>query len=316
MPPEPYLHDHRDFKALLEIVSDDLNIVPQLIEKDYWIMHCLWGLQQQFSFELKGGTSLSKGFNIIERFSEDLDIHIEPPTGMDVKVGRNQDSPAQVESRKQYFAWLAKNIDIPGIDSVERDTTFDDLPDLRGAGIRLRYKSHFPGLAGIKEGVLLEVGFDDTAPNREVVISSWAFDRASEQRVPIADNRAIGVKCYAPEYTFVEKLQTVSTKFRQQQAKGTMPTDFLRHYYDIHQLLELPEVQAFIGTPTYEERKRTRFRNGDNLNIADNEAFLLRDATVRAFYDAEYLKTAALYYKGQVPFKDILSRIKENLTRL
>ena len=42
-------------------------------------MHALWGLQQQgYEFELKGGTSLSKGFKIIDRFSEDLDIHINP----------------------------------------------------------------------------------------------------------------------------------------------------------------------------------------------------------------------------------------------
>ena len=44
MPAEPFLHDHKDFKSLLMIVSDKLNIVPQLIEKDYWIMHCLWGI--------------------------------------------------------------------------------------------------------------------------------------------------------------------------------------------------------------------------------------------------------------------------------
>ena len=51
-----------------------------LVEKDYWIMHCLWGLQAQgFQFELKGGTSLSKGFGVIHRFSEDIDIRIEPP---------------------------------------------------------------------------------------------------------------------------------------------------------------------------------------------------------------------------------------------
>jgi predicted nucleotidyltransferase component of viral defense system len=43
------------------------------VEKDYWIMHGLYGLQQMgMSFELKGGTSLSKGYGIIERFSEDI----------------------------------------------------------------------------------------------------------------------------------------------------------------------------------------------------------------------------------------------------
>ena len=43
-------------------------------------MHCLYGLQQLgLTFELKGGTSLSKGHKTIDRFSEDIDILIEPP---------------------------------------------------------------------------------------------------------------------------------------------------------------------------------------------------------------------------------------------
>lgn len=68
-----------------------------VVEKDYWIMHGLWGLQAQgFVFELKGGTSLSKGFGVIHRFSEDIDIRIEPPADMDVKTGRNQDKSAHI----------------------------------------------------------------------------------------------------------------------------------------------------------------------------------------------------------------------------
>lgn len=315
MPPEQWLHDHRDFKALIQIVSDQRSIIPQLVEKDYWIMHCLWGLQQQFSFELKGGTSLSKGFKVIDRFSEDLDIRIDPPAEMDVKTGKNHNKPAHVDSRSRYYEWLTSTIEIPGIVSVERDTSFDN-PKLMSAGIRLHYASHFPVLDDVRDSILLEVGFDVTAPNREVDISSWAFDHALKQGVPIIDTRANAVKCYAPEYTFVEKLQAVSTKFRQQQEKGTMPQDFMRHYYDIYQLLALPEVQGFIGTAAYQKKKQERFRGGDNQNIAENEAFLLSDPTTRGLYKAEYEKTPSLYYKGQVPFEDILQRIKENISRL
>ena len=64
----------------------------------------------------------------------------------------------------------------------------------------------------------------------------------------IVDNRAKAIACYDPGYTFVEKLQTVSTKFRQQQASKEFPINFMRHYYDIYGLLQRPEVQAFIGT--------------------------------------------------------------------
>lgn len=41
-----FLHNHKDFAALLRMVGDKRNILPGLIEKDYWIMHTLYGLQK------------------------------------------------------------------------------------------------------------------------------------------------------------------------------------------------------------------------------------------------------------------------------
>jgi len=103
-------------------------------------MHCLYGLQQLgLTFELKGGTSLSKGFQVIDRFSEDIDIRIEPPPDRDVKTGRNQTKPAQVQSRKDFYDWLATTIKIDGIEKVERYTAFDNK-NFFSAGIRLSYK--------------------------------------------------------------------------------------------------------------------------------------------------------------------------------
>ena len=89
-------------------------------------MHCLYGLQKLgMKFELKGGTSLSKGYHLIHRFSEDIDLQIEPPTSMDVKTGKNNNKPAHCESRRRFYDWLAETIDIDGIVNVERDTQFD-----------------------------------------------------------------------------------------------------------------------------------------------------------------------------------------------
>lgn len=308
-----FLHDRSDFDQLLAIVADARGIDPMLVEKDYWIMHCLWGLQAQgFQFELKGGTSLSRGFGIIHRFSEDIDIRIEPPKGADVKVGKNQDKPAHVASRRAYYDDLTTRIHISGIDSVERDANFDD-DKMRSAGIRLFYASRVPALAGVKDGILLELGFDDTKPNRPVTMSSWALDVALGRGVPVRDNRAVDVPCYAPTYTFVEKLQTISTKYRRLDAAQEFPKNFLRHYYDVYCLLDLPEVQEFLGQVAYEERKRQRFRGGDELQIAKNAAFRLEDAAQRQLFSGEYQKTAALYYLGQPPFEDLLNRIHEHI---
>ena len=123
-----YLHNHPNFKDLIELTAKEQNISdPYLVEKDYWIMHCLYGLSQLgLNMELKGGTSLSKAFEVIHRFSEDIDIKIEPNeniVGFKVYTGRNHDKPKHRESKKSYFEWLAQNLKgkIDGIVDVIRD---------------------------------------------------------------------------------------------------------------------------------------------------------------------------------------------------
>lgn len=306
--PADYLHNHPQFSELIRIVAHDRGIDPSLVEKDYWIMHCLYGLQElNMTFELKGGTSLSKGFQIINRFSEDIDIRIEPPADRDVKTGRNQDKPAHIKSRKDFYDWLAETIHIDGIEKVERDTAFDNNNYFSG-GIRLFYKPTTKLVDGLREGVLLEAGFDDVAPNTAKDISSWVYDHAAG-KVDIIDNRAKGVPCYDPGYTFVEKLQTVSTKFRLQRASKDRPIDFMRHYYDVYSLLRRPEVKAFVGTDAYKAHKAKRFPRADNQNIAQNEAFVLSDPQTRKAYAKAYADTSALYYGDPPTFDQILTEI-------
>jgi len=132
----------------------------------------------------------------------------------------------------------------------------------------------------------------------------------------VIDNRAVDVPCYALGYTLVEKLQTVSTKYRKQQETGNFAKNFLRHYYDIYCLLEQAEVQGFIGSTAYLAHKQLRFPKADNQHIASNEAFLLSDPAVRNLYERKYRETAALYYAGQVPFATIFDRIAQYRDRL
>lgn len=160
-----YLHNHPNFNDLILILSNELSISPVLIVKDYWIMHCLYGLQSQgFDFQMKGGTSLSKGYNLIQRFSEDIDILIEPPKEISVYVGRNQNKDIHRDSRRNFYDWLAQNIKIDGILKSERDKAFDD-DKYRSGGIRLYYQTSYNHPKDLKDGILLEVGFDDVTPN-------------------------------------------------------------------------------------------------------------------------------------------------------
>lgn len=314
--PRDYLHAHPEFADLVRAVSDEKQVAPDLVEKDYWIMHCLFGLQQQgYRFELKGGTSLSKGFGIINRFSEDIDLRIEP-RDENVFVGKNQNKPYHRESRRQFYDHIASEINIPGVAEVARDKAFDDKK-YRSGGIRLHYDSAHSISAGLKKGILLELGFDTVTPNEPVSISSWVLDFARANQVDVVNNKAVDVACYHPGYTFVEKLQTVATKFRKQQATGEMPLNFMRHYYDIYCLLENDAVTSFIGTDAYHKHKQARFPVKDKeMPIQENEAFLLGNASVRNLYRQSYKATAGLYYQGQPDFDELLERIGEHLPML
>lgn len=313
--PADYLHNHRQFGDLLRIVADNQKIAVALVEKDYWIMHSLHGLQQLgLSFELKGGTSLSKGHGIIHRFSEDIDIRIEPPAELQVATGRNHNKPGQVESRKAFYGYLARTISMDGVTSVTRDTAFDDVR-YRSGGIRLAYKPVGASVPGLKDGILLEVGFDDVAPNTAKDISSWAYDFAAD-KVEILDNRAKAVACYDPGHTLVEKLQAISTKFRQQQDSGAFPANFMRHYYDVHCLLQQPDVQAFIGSEAYQAHKQKRFPAADNPDLSQNQAFILGDPVTREAFENAYAASRALYYRDQPTLGEILVAIATWAPRL
>lgn len=310
------MHELPDVKDLFEVIANERQILPVLVEKDYWIMHCLWGLQQQgFQFALKGGTSLSKGFNIIERFSEDIDIQVYPNAEDNLPIGKNQDKPKHIESRRKFFDTIADLLIIPEIKFC-RDYSFDDNKKMRNAGIRGEYPSSLSSTSVLKEGIIFELGFDNVTPNLPCDITSWAFEKAFSLSLSIVDNRAKQVLCYCPEYTFVEKLQTISTKYRLQQEQQSMPVNFLRHYYDVYKLLENKRVLDFIGSEEYFNYKIERFRSKDEINLSKNSAFSIPDMSIRNLYAKEFQSKSALYIGDQPKFFNIVERINRYLIKM
>ncbi|PUZ30213.1 nucleotidyl transferase AbiEii/AbiGii toxin family protein [Chitinophaga costaii] len=313
-----YLHDHPQFKDLLLIVADREGIAPMLVEKDYWIMHVLSCLEQHFDFALKGGTSLSKGHHIIDRFSEDLDLLIEPPADLGFAVNQTSIKDNAVASRKAFYDWLAQHIQFPGLIHTERDYAFDDTRYYRSGGIRLIYPSVTTALPGVKGGILLEAGFSKVAPNVPLSISSWAYDFAvSNTQDAITDNRARAVRCYHPGYTLVEKIQTVIRHYRQEVESGDKQKNFMRQYYDIYSLLDNAEVLAFIGSPEYQAHRAAWITGKDALiPVNEHPALLIEDTQLMADFTARYVATEALYYRGQPDFAVVIRRIREKLPSL
>jgi hypothetical protein len=92
----------------------------------------------------------------------------------------------------------------------------------------------------------------------------------------------------------------VVRKYGQFKGTGKVPTNFLRHYYDIHQLLDVEAVQKFIGTPEYLAHKKKRFKSLDQ-NVAKSGAFTIEDENIRKQFEAEYSLLSRPDFSGQNP---------------
>lgn len=310
MKPSPkFFHDRSDAKTLLATLATEKGYEAAIVEKDYWVMHCLWGLQQNgLRFEMKGGTSLSKGWGVIDRFSEDIDIRFDPPQGLNLK----SDDEKHVKARRAFYDELAGKIAIPGIE-VERNVKFDDEKAQNG-GISLKYKSHFEPLPGLKTEVLLEVGFARTAPNEARDFSSWVLDQALAAGLDVFDNRAPRVPCFNPEYTFVDKLQTISRRYRQHKSRGEerdRPREFLRHYYDLYMLLGMERVNAFIGTPDYDKYKVEKLKGLDAAAFASKKPFTLDEDGTFDLFEKEFASMNTLLLSKGPSFKEVAERLRK-----
>lgn len=300
-----FIHDLSEARDLFTAVAGEKGLDPFVVEKDYWIMHSLWGLKhQQFRFEMKGGTSLSKGWCCIERFSEDIDVRFDSPSELNIKGDKQNHRIA----RRDFFDQLAQQISIPGMEVI-RDRDYDD-EKARNGGIRLIYNSYFHEIEGVKPGVLLEVGFEATAPNEAKDCTSWALEKASTSGLEHFDNRASEIKCFNPEYTFVDKLQTICRYFRQFSDEGRQPRMFLRHYYDLYRLLDLDRVNGFIGTPEYESYKTYKLKGKDLATFKTLEPFQIQDSQTYQIFQREFGFLDGLFWSPGPEFEEVVNVIR------
>jgi hypothetical protein len=102
MPPDRFLHERGDFKALVETVADSEKINdPALVEKDYWIMHAVFGLKELgLTFELKGGTRFPKVLESSIAFPKTSIFALNPSTNCrstQIQITRSRSTSNQGE---------------------------------------------------------------------------------------------------------------------------------------------------------------------------------------------------------------------------
>lgn len=250
-----FIHEDPEFRELIAIVQKRLSergvkLSEALVEKDYWVTHALWSLHDLgLEVWFKGGTSLSKGFGLIQRFSEDLDIKIAPGRTALPKVTNwtSEKGPAQT-ARKAFFEAVA-GLKMPGIELRLNEGRSD--AKWRNAEIEAHYEGfHLVSLEpSMKPFVLLEVGDARVRPFVARSLFSFIHDHLQQagQLADYVDNRPSPVRCIHPLVTLIEKLDAISRRF----AAGKDPADFIRHYEDaahtIERMSEFPGLDGYKG---------------------------------------------------------------------
>ena len=246
-----FIHKDRDFDELLRIVAQQHGLPIGLIEKDYWVTHALWAIHHQgFAVWFKGGTSLSKGFGLIERFSEDLDLKIEAGSVSDLPRVTDwaRGSRQATQERRAYFEKLSELLRVPG--AAIRLRVADDEARWTSADLEVHYPGqHLETLNVLSPFVRLEVGSARVVPFLERDLSSFVHDHLG--RIGrIADyhaNRPRAVRCAHPLVTLIEKLDNLHRRARR---PGGDPATFVRHFEDAaHITASASELPSLAGYP-------------------------------------------------------------------
>lgn len=299
-------HPHHDdeFGDLVRIVAEHNGLSVGLVEKDYWVTHALWGIQETgFELWFKGGTSLSKGFGLISRFSEDLDVRIDPGSvsGLvlpDPWAGRSRTA---IRRRIAYFESLAEHLVIP--DMTIRMSWIDEK-----SGLGAMYEGTYPGSyvddvvsGGMRPFVLIEAGRARVTPFIERDLSSFIHDYLREEgHEEMLANLALGVRCIHPLVTLFDKLDAISRRFE----RGAEPETYARHYEDAARIvLAFEDLPPLEGSPRELALAMRADKDIRSIPSAENAALNASERQLGALEEAcEQIK--GVYWERRIPVSE------------
>jgi len=242
------LCEHPDFEQAVIRAAEHFRtrgLRESLIEKDYFVTEALRLLEHAAGqlIIFKGGTSLSKGWGLIERFSEDVDIFLDP-AAFDPALGKRA---IDRELRKLKEA-VAKH---PGLTFLTGESqTIGGF----GRNDRFEYVQRFADIGDIRNRVLVESGSaSGREPTERVPIQSYVGQFLAEAGVSLGaeDEGPFEMRLLHFRRTFVEKMFAIHGKVDAFVRAGLPIGAYARHYYDLYCLAGTSEVRAMLATDEY-----------------------------------------------------------------
>ncbi|GHT51482.1 nucleotidyltransferase [Bacteroidia bacterium] len=309
-----------------------LNLPPEAIEKDIWVtavLRALFALPYAEHISFKGGTSLSKCWNVIERFSEDVDIAInreyfgfQGDTFTIKQISKNLRKAACKFCRNTLQYDLAKQLEqddvSPNLFSIEMNIT--DVTTIDPEKIFINYKSLFAENQGnnaesyIKPVVVLEAnGRSMKEPLEKVTIQSFIDEVFADRAFA---ETPFEIQAVAPERTFLEKICLLHEEFAKHDQEKIRVNRMSRHLYDIVRMLDTPiAAKALNNNELYKSiiahrRMFIAIKGFDYDTLLPATINIIPPDSIIANWEDDYKKMQTMIYGESPPFSVIIDNIK------
>ena len=317
-----FLELHKEEKILIfEQIRTQTGLPVQAIEKDWWVTQTLgliFTLDCAPHIVFKGGTSLSKAWNAIERFSEDIDLALDRRyLGFDTEMSKTQVSKLRKTSFQfistVFFSKLKDQFKKAGFTDLKiqlapiKDTDQDPLI------IEIYYPEVSPTSAYLKPRILVEIGSRSLMePCSPRTFSSLIGEHYPDQS--FAD-QPITVATANPERTFLEKVFLLHEEF--QKPVNKIRTDRLsRHLYDLEKLIDTPYFQTAISDNTLYQgivnhrSTITPIRGIDYANHIPSKISIIPPASILKEWQKDYeIMQQNMIYGNSLSFEKLMERI-------
>lgn len=306
-------------------------MLANVVEKDWWVTLVLKAVfRTPYAPHLlfKGGTSLSKCWKLISRFSEDIDLAIDRDyLGFGGAISRTK-IPKLRKAACAFTSFQLRDaieqqlfeLGVPvGMLTITHSLIKPDLPDRDPQELQIEYPSLFEPLDYVSNKVKVEVsGLSLKEPSSSCLINSVVGEQYPGY--PFA-GEPFEVKAVDPQRTFLEKLFLLHEEFQQ---KGKMRSHRMsRHLYDIERVMDsLAGWNALQNKELYdgiiEHRKYYYKLSGvDYATHHTGTIHFIPPATILKEYDQDYAVMRRQMIQGNPPgFVELVRRLKELKERL
>jgi hypothetical protein len=308
---------------LFQETANKMGIRPSAVEKDFWIC---WILMIIFEdpklsniLRFKGGTSLSKCFNLIERFSEDIDLILDWNTLTDEDPEKDRSRTKQAKLNKEINSDAQEFIRdelLPMFKSLTTPHCSIEIDSVDPHTLNVNYPSSFTD-EYLRSEIRLEIGpLAAMTPYNNQVITSYAADKFPTLFAQ-AQAQVIAIDA---ERTFWEKITILHAEAHRPNQQP--PIRYSRHYYDVYQMIGTDiEANAVANEEllleVVEFKKKFYPSGWAHYDQATNGSFkfLPSDESI-TFLQSDYKAMEEMIFGDHPSFDQIINRIRELEQRL